>query len=421
MTESAHVCSLGLSCRVSRWCAPLNGTRTPAFKTIGAVLLACVAALLGILYGQFRGDFGAYTRLTLVAARTGLVMDPGARVTYNGVQIGRVAKIESLEQGEVPKAELTLNVESRYIPLIPANVDTNITAGTLFGGKYVSFTSPKHPAPARISSDDVIDVSTVTTETNTLFEMVVSIAEKVDPVKLNATLTATAQAFEGLGDRFGQSITNGDNILADLNQQMPQIREDTQKLADVADVYVDTSPDLWDAMQNAVVAAHTVNVQQRNLDSALMASIGLGNTGAAIFDRGGPYLLRGQADSIPTSQLFDEYSPALFCTIRKYHDLAPKVAEASGANGYSLVGTGGILGAGNPYIYPDNLPRTNARGGPEGRPGCWQDLTRDLWPAPYLVMDTGASIAPYNHIGLGQPLLIDYVWGRQAGEYTINP
>ena len=42
----------------------------------------------------------------------------------------------------------------------------------------------------------------------------------------------------------------------------------------------------------------------------------------------------------------------------------------------------------------DNLPRVNARGGPGGRPGCWQKITRELWPAPYLVMDTGLSIAP---------------------------
>jgi phospholipid/cholesterol/gamma-HCH transport system substrate-binding protein len=79
------------------------------------------------------------------------------------------------------------------------------------------------------------------------------------------------------------------------------------------------------------------------------------------------------------------------------------------------------MGAGNPYIYPDNLPRVNARGGPEGRPGCWQKFTRDLWPAPYLVMDTGVSIAPYNHFDLGQPLMTEYVWGRQVGENTINP
>ena len=40
---------------------------------------------------------------------------------------------------------------------------------------------------------------------------------------------------------------------------------------------------------------------------------------------------------------------------------------------------------------------------------------------PYLVMDSGNSIAPYNHVELGQPLANEYVWGRQYGEYTINP
>ena len=98
-----------------------------------------------------------------------------------------------------------------------------------------------------------------------------------------------------------------------------------------------------------------------------------------------------------------------------------KVELINGGNGYSLNTHTEILGAGNPYVYPDNLPRVNAHGGPEGRPGCWQPVTRDLWPQPYLVMDDGASIAPYNHIGLGQPFANEYVWGRQIGENTINP
>ena len=55
-----------------------------------------------------------------------------------------------------------------------------------------------------------------------------------------------------------------------------------------------------------------------------------------------------------------------------------------------------------------------------GRPGCWT-VSKDIWPMPYMVMDTGASIAPYNHLGLGSPFASEYVWGRQDGEYTINP
>jgi len=295
----------------------------------------------------------------------------------------------------------------------------------VFGNKYVSFTSPPDPKAARVSPSTPITVKSgpggVTTEFNTLFQTVVSISEKVDPVKLNETLAATAQALDGLGDRFGQSIVHGNEILSDLNPKMPQIRYDTQKLADLADTYANASPDLFDFLHNAVTTARTLNHEQSNLDAALMASVGFGNTGGDVFERGGPYLVRGAEDLIPTSQLLNTYSPELFCTIRNYHDVAPKVADSLGGNGYSLRTHSEVIGPGNPYVYPDNLPRVNAHGGPEGAPGCWQEVNRDLWPAPYLVMDTGASIAPYNHFELGSPFAIEYVWGRQIGEYTINP
>jgi phospholipid/cholesterol/gamma-HCH transport system substrate-binding protein len=385
------------------------------------VLLLVAVIVLALVYGQFRGDFTKKTQLTMMSSRSGLVMDPGSKVTYNGVEIGRVANIDAVEVGGVPKAKLTLDVDPKYNELIPANVNAEIKATTVFGNKYVSFSSPKNPAPQRITSADVIDVSAVTTEFNTLFETVVSVAEKVDPVKLNQTLTATAQALDGLGQRFGQSIVHGNEILADVNPRLPQLRYDNQRLADLGEVYANAAPNLFDGLENAVTTARTLNEQQGNIDAALMASIGFGNTGADIFERGGPYLVRGAQDLIPTSQLLDEYSPAIFCTIRNYHDVAPVVAKTLGGNGYSLRTHSEVLGASNPYVYPDNLPRVNARGGPEGRPGCWQKVDRNLWPAPYLVMDTGASIAPYNHIGLGQPILIEYVWGRQVGENTINP
>jgi len=382
--------------------------------------MLCAAVLVAV-YLQFRGDFTPTTQLTMLASRSGLEMDPGSKVTYNGVEIGRVSNVAEQDVDGRPAAKLTLDVNPRYIDLIPANVDADITASTVFGKKYVSFASPKDPTPRRITSRDVIDSRSVTTEDNTLFETVVSISEKVDPVKLNETLAATAQALDGLGERFGQSITHGNEILTDVNPQMGQIRYDTQKLAQLADTYADASPDLWGFLNNLATTANTLNEQQSNIDAALMASVGFGNTGGDVFERGGPYLTRGTADLVPTSQLSQDYSPEILCTIRNYRDLLPASLDLAGGNGYSLRMHAEVLGAGNPYVYPDNLPRINARGGPEGRPGCWAPITRDLWPAPYLVTDTGASIAPYNHFGLGSPFAIEYVWGRQIGEYTINP
>lgn len=401
--------------------APVNSPKRPPYKLAGLVLLLVLAVVVALVWFQFRGEFLPREELTMKTARAGLVMDPGSKVTYNGVEIGKVSQIESVTVGDEPQALIRLEVNPKYIDLIPRNVDAEIKATTVFGNKYVSFSSPENPTEQRITSSDVIDVTSVTTEFNTLFETVVSLAEKVDPVKLNQTLTATAQALDGLGDRFGESLINGNTILADLNPQMPRLRRDVRALADLGEVYSNAAPDLFDGLENAVTTARTLNEQRGNLDQALIAAVGFGNTGGEVFERGGPYLVRGAEDLIPTSELLDEYSPALFCTVRNFHDVAPEVAAAVGGNGYSLDTNSTINGAENPYVYPDNLPRLNAKGGPEGRPGCWQPITRDLWPAPYLVMDTGASIAPYNHFELGQPLALEYIWGRQVGENTINP
>ncbi|BBX19290.1 MCE-family protein MCE1A [Mycolicibacterium duvalii] len=403
--------------------APAASRRQPPYKIAGLVLAILTIVMLVLVYLQFRGEFLPRKTLTLMSPRSGLSMDPGAKVTLNGVQIGQVGQVEQVTVGDEPRAKLVVEVNPEYFDLIPRNVQTEISATTVFGNKYVSFSSPENPSKERIESGDVIDVTSVTTEFNTLFETVVSLAEQVDPIKLNQTLTATAQALDGLGDRFGEAIVDGNEILAEINPQMPQIRRDNRLLADLTSIYADAAPDLFDGLQNAVTTARTLNAQRGDLDQALIASVGFGNTGGDVLERGAPYFVRTAEDLIPTTALLDKYSPSFFCMFRNYHDVAPKISDALGGNGYSLKTHSQVLGlgAGNAYVYPDNLPRVNAKGGPGGRPGCWQPITRDLWPAPFLVLDTGASIAPYNHLELGQPLLTEYVWGRQVGEHTINP
>ena len=390
--------------------------------TLAAVgLIVACALVLALVYAQFRGDFTSKTRLTMLSSRAGLVMDKGSKVTYNGVSIGRVAGISEVQHDGKPAAKFALDVDPKYVGLIPANVIAKIQATTVFGNKYVSFTSPKDPSAQPITPAKVIDATSVTTEFNTVFQTLVELAQSVDPVKVNLTLSAAAQALTGLGDKFGQSIVNGNKILGDLNPRMPTIRHDIQQLAALGDVYANAAPDLFAALKNAVTTARTLNRHQAELDAALLAASGFASTGEDIFTRGKPYLIRLLADLSPTAHLLDTYSPEVFCTLRNFADLAPKVAVLESGNHYAAQLGVAIAGTENPYVYPDNLPRVNGRGGPGGSAGCWQPITRDLWPAPYLVMDSGNSIAPYNHFELSQPLASEYVWGRQYGENTINP
>src|SRR5260370_1385611 len=204
--------------------APLNTTRKPPYKLAGLILSLLTIAAIVLVYFQFRGDFLDRDKLTMMSARAGLSMDPGAKVTYNGVDIGRVGNVQ------------------------------------------------------------------------------------VDPIKLNQTLSGTAEALGGLGDRFGQSIVQGNDILADINPQMSEIRRLNQGLASLGDVYANAAPDLFDGLEHAVTTARTLNEQQRNIDQALMAAVGFGNTGGDIFERGGPYLVPGPEGLPPTSQLLPTHT-----------------------------------------------------------------------------------------------------------------
>src|SRR4029078_8684235 len=53
--------------------------------TVGAVVLVCSA--------MYAGSFKSYDRVTLTSDRSGLVMEPGARVKMRGVEVGRVSSV----------------------------------------------------------------------------------------------------------------------------------------------------------------------------------------------------------------------------------------------------------------------------------------------------------------------------------------
>lgn len=135
----------------------------PPYKVAGAGLVIIAAIAASLIYLQFRGDLTPKAELTVVSDRAGLVVERGAKVTYNGVEIGWVGRIGLVDDGTAT-AGLTLDVDPRYLAVIPANAHAEIRATTVFGNKYVSLAAPKDPSRERISEHGVITATAVTTE-----------------------------------------------------------------------------------------------------------------------------------------------------------------------------------------------------------------------------------------------------------------
>src|SRR5690625_2392217 len=86
----------------------------------GVALLAVGTVVLVLVYLAFRGDVTPKITLRMVCSRAGLVMEPGSKVTFNGVEIGGVASISEIERDSRPAAKLLLDVVPKYVKLIPA-------------------------------------------------------------------------------------------------------------------------------------------------------------------------------------------------------------------------------------------------------------------------------------------------------------
>ena len=196
----------------------------PAWYTL--ILLVIFAVLIWLTYALFMGNLRSVVPVTLTSERSGLVMETNARVKLRGVQVGRVSAIKG---GTEPVA-LTLEIDADKAKYIPANVEAQIRATTVFGAKFVELVYPSDPSSQRLTAGQVLKSRNVTAEANTVFQNVVKVLDQIDPAKLNSTLSALAEGVRGQGERIGQATTDANQVLLELNPRNETIREDSRAL-----------------------------------------------------------------------------------------------------------------------------------------------------------------------------------------------
>ena len=68
----------------------------------------------------------------------------------------------------------------------------------------------------------------VTVEINTVFQQLVTVLDKIDPAKLNETLGAVATAFNGRGEKIGQTLADFNAFLAKIEPSLPNLSHDIE-------------------------------------------------------------------------------------------------------------------------------------------------------------------------------------------------
>ena len=367
--------------------------RTPGYlrPTAGMLTVLALVVVVAVAVGLFQDSFTRTVPVTVVADRAGLVMYPDAKVKINGAQVGKVASIEPLPDGG---AALHLAIDPAAVDVIPANVGAEITSSTVFGSKFVELVAPAQASPAAVRAGTVIQGGDhVTVELNTVFEKLVSVLSTVEPAKLNQTLGALSTSLHGRGRQFGQTLADLDSALSTLNPALDSLNDALEVSPTVFDAVADASPDLVATLDNTSRIADTVVDRRDSLDALLISAIGLADIGNDVLSTNRGPLADVVHLLVPTTDLTNQYNPALYCGIAGLIPLA---------TGPGLPVPGAVLLQGfflgrERYRYPGNLPKVAATGGPQ----C-TDLPNVGYEQrpPYVVTDIGANQAQYGNQGI---------------------
>jgi phospholipid/cholesterol/gamma-HCH transport system substrate-binding protein len=353
----------------------------------GLVTVAVIAAIVAVAVGLFQGSFTQSVPVTVLASRAGLVMNVDAKVKMRGVQVGKVDSIEARPNGQ---AVLHLAMYPSEMHLIPANVLVDLTSPTVFGAKFVDLVAPAEPSAQPLHAGQVLDSQHVTVEINTVFKQLTAVLGTLDPAKLNETLGAVSQALSGRGEKLGKAFSDLDSFLAKFNPSIPALSRDIALSVPVFRAYGDASPDLVRTVDNSVRISKSIVEEQHNLDALLVSAIGLADVGNDVLGTNRKGLTDVFHLLAPTTDLLNEYAPALTCTFGGLAQLqkSPPLPEPS------INITASLTWGGERYRYPQNLPKVAATGGPRcmGMPKLPFNTKAKL-----LVADTGANPVQYGN------------------------
>ncbi|AVM64591.1 MULTISPECIES: MCE family protein [Dietzia] len=355
-------------------------------RIAGAGLALVIVVVVALSLLLFVRAFDSRVPLTVRSDRAGLVMEADAKVRSRGVEIGNVTDIRQ----EFDGATIEIEVDPAALEAVPSNAVVSIGSNTVFGAKSVDFEPPADPAPTHLEKGTVVQTTSVTTEVNTMFEELTDTLTAIEPEKLNATLGAISGGLDGRGDQIGQTITELNEYLGEINPQIETLQRDLSKGSRVAHLYADVTPDVMRVLDSGTDVGTNILANQARFEALLASAIGTGETGKRLLAENGDELVKTLADLRASTSLLAEYSPMLTCLIVGLNQGVAGAGQAFGATNQSgLAFRAGFQQGVKAYEYPKDLPKVNASTGPN----CYGlPFPDSATHAPFVVTDTGTNV-----------------------------
>jgi phospholipid/cholesterol/gamma-HCH transport system substrate-binding protein len=385
-------------------------SRRTAVRLAAAVLAGLIVAFAVLTYLSYTAAFTSTDTVTVAAPRAGLVMEKGAKVKFRGIQVGKVDNISYAGD----QARLTLAIDSGEMHFIPSNATVHIAGNTIFGAKSVEFISPETPSGKSLRPDSLVQASAVQLEVNTLFQSLIDLLHKIDPVELNGTLSALAEGLRGHGDDLGALLSGLNTLAQQANPKLSALQEDFRRTAIVTNTYADAAPDLNTVFDNLPTINKTVVDQRNNLNTTLLATIGLANNAYETLEPGQQDFIDAINRLRAPIKVAHDYSPEFGCLFRAISRGIKEFAPLLGVRKAGLFTSSSFVLGAPSYTYPEALPIVNASGGPNCR-GMPDLPTKQnggsFFRSPFLVTDNAnIPYEPFTELQFDAPSTLQFLF-----------
>ncbi|MET3960195.1 virulence factor Mce-like protein [Marmoricola sp. OAE513] len=237
----------------------------------------------------------------------------GSAVTYRGVKIGKVRKIELSADGVVATVAITSDDK------IPVRSVAKVRSLSPVGEQYLDFQPSTRKGP--YIKDGATVPATSTDLPKTLASTVIAVNKVLDQVnagQLHTLLTELSVGLAGTGKDLGKMVDQGQVLLEDLNQIWPETDRLLTNGSTVLDIGVQQSDDIRSLAVNAKDFAAFLRSYDPELRRTLKAAPGQIRTLRALITDAAAVLPGFLGQAVQFSDLFRAYAPHFGALLQNY-------------------------------------------------------------------------------------------------------
>ena len=273
---------------------------------IFAVIATAALAIMVVGYMQLPTLLGVgQYRVMLQLPETGGLY-PRSNVTYRGVQVGEVKRVDLTDTGV--EAELSLNSDIR----IPADLEAEVHSVSTVGEQFVQLLPRSGDGPELKDGDVIpVDRTSVPTDINTVLNATNRGLEAIPQENLRTVVDEAYVAVGGLGPELRRLVTGSTTLAIDARKNLDPLTT----LIDQSKPVLDSQTETGDSIQAWAANLADISGQLQSQDPAVAGILerapGAADEVGALFQRLQPTLPIVLANLVSIGEVAVTYQPSL--------------------------------------------------------------------------------------------------------------